>query len=152
MPNNSEWYKTIQPLHIKDSAPDTQKICSRAMEQLPLAAERNETMKQKKLSHRFRPLIFAIAALGIGAISLVTANAATDGALFSKMTMYINGKAVETNIRLVEEDKDTITYEVVADDSGNTSDTFQIIGNKDRGVETGGFEEIDDADNSIDKN
>lgn len=116
MPNNPEWYKTIKPVQIEASVPDTQKICSRVLEQLPYPAERNETMKQKKLSRRIRPLIFAAAAIGVGAVSLVTANAATDGALFSKVTMYINGKEVEATTRLVEQDDDTAIYEIVGDD------------------------------------
>ncbi len=130
MPNNSEWYKTIKPLHLEDAAPDTGHISRRVMEQLPLMAEREEPMKQNTHKRLIRPLIFTAAAIGIGALSLVTANAATNGALFSKLTFYLNGEQVETDIRFVEETDDKIVYEVVPENGEDEIDDFQIIQRK----------------------
>lgn len=135
MPNKTEWYKTIAPLHTEDAAPDMQHVSSRVMAQLPLQAERKEIMPPKKRKRFMHPLIAIAAAIGISTLSLVTANAATDGALFSKLTLYLNGEQVETNIRFVEETDDKIVYEVLPEDSEGNIDPFQITQDKDGGAD-----------------
>lgn len=87
--------------------------------------------KRKRFMH---PLIAIAAVIGISTLSLVTANAATDGALFSKLTLYLNGEQVETNIRFVEETDDKIVYEVLPEDSEGNIDPFQITQDKDGGA------------------
>ena len=75
-------------------------------------------MKQKSKLRRIRPIIFAAAAVAVGAVSLVTANAATGGEIFSKLSLYINGEKQDYDADLVSQDGDDLTYKV-KDKNGN---------------------------------
>ena len=67
---------------------------------------------------RIRPLIFAAAAVAVGAVSLITANAATGGALFSKLSIYLNGEKQDYDAELVSEDDGKLTYRI-KDENGS---------------------------------
>lgn len=131
MQNKQDWYESIQPLHLDEDKLRTYRVQEHVMQQLPHSAEREEPMKQKSVLRRIRPLIFAAAVIGVGAVSLVTANAATNGALFSKVTMYIGGKEVDFDVQKISEDENGTTYEFVADDSNtdgeDNREVFQVI-------------------------
>jgi len=62
--------------------------------------------------HRIRPLIFAAAAVAVGAVSLITANAATGGELFSKLSIYLNGEKQDYDVELVSQDDSQLTYKI----------------------------------------
>lgn len=124
MQNKHDWYESIPMLQPEEDPARTQRIQKRVMQQLPHTAEREMCMQKKSVLRRIRPLICVAAVIAIGAVSLVTVNAATDGALFTKVTMYINGKETDFDARIVDEDNNTITYEFVKDD-GNSNDNDQ---------------------------
>ena len=75
-------------------------------------------MKPKMTFHRIRPLIFAAAAVAVGAVSLITANAATGGELFSKLSIYLNGEKQDYDVELVSQDNSQLTYKI-KDENGN---------------------------------
>lgn len=130
MQNKHDWYESIPPLHPEEDPARTRRIREQVMQQLPHMAERETHMKQKSVLRRIRPLICVAAVIAVGAVSLVTVNAATDGALFTKVTMYINGEKTDFDTRLVDQDEDTITYEFVKDDGSNDGEnqegTFRV--------------------------
>lgn len=130
MQNKHDWYESIPLLHPEEDSARARRIQEQVMQQLPHMAERETHMKQKSVLRRIRPLICAAAVIAIGAVSLVTVNAATDGALFTKVTMYINGEKTDFDARLVDQDEDTITYEFVKDDGSNDGEnqegTFRV--------------------------
>lgn len=130
MQNKHDWYESIPLLHPEEDSARARRIREQVMQQLPHMAERETHMKQKSVLRRIRPLICAAAVIAIGAVSLVTVNAATDGALFTKVTMYINGEKTNFDARLVDQDEDTITYEFVKDDGNNDGEnqegTFRV--------------------------
>lgn len=130
MQNKHDWYENIPLLHLKEDPARTRRIQEQVMQQLPHMAERETHMKQRSALRRIRPLICAAAVIAIGAVSLVTVNAATDGALFTKVTMYINGEKTDFDARMIDQDEDTITYEFVKNDGSNDGEnqdgTFRV--------------------------
>ncbi len=123
------WYDEIQPLFLDEDELRTERILKRVAEQLPQTAESEKIiMKKTKLTKRIRPLIFAAAAIGVGAVSMIAANAATDGAIVKKMTAYINGEPYEIEGRMIQEDDDTVTYEfeISEDDSASERHEFMV--------------------------
>lgn len=58
--------------------------------------------------------------MAVGAVSLITANAATGGELFSKLSLsiYLNGKKQDYDVELVSQDDSQLTYKI-KDENGN---------------------------------
>ncbi len=118
MPNKNEWFETIHPLHYSENSANIERISQRVQEKLSDTAERKTMMKTSK-THSIRNIFFAIVAvLCVGTASVVTANAVTDGALFQKITVRLNGEDVEADV--VQESTDengNAIYNVVVDGS-----------------------------------
>lgn len=90
-----------------------ERVQKRVLQKLDEPVESEEiAMKPKMTFRRIRPLIFAAAAVAVGAVSLITANAATGGELFSKLSIYLNGKKQDYDVELVSQDDSQITYKI----------------------------------------
>lgn len=110
---NKDWMKEIPPLHLPEETELQQQIQKRVQEQLHTKQKQEEERIMKKnVKHRIRPLILIAAVIGIGAVSLVTVNAATDGAVFTKISFFVNGEKQTFDGELVKtEDDGTMIYE-----------------------------------------
>lgn len=109
---NKDWMREILPLHLPEETALQQRIQKRVQEQLHTEQKQEEQMMKKNVKHRIRPLILIAAIIGIGAVSLVTVNAATDGAVFTKISFFVNGEKQTFDGELVEtKDDGTVVYE-----------------------------------------
>ena len=68
----------------------------------------------------------AAAAVAVGAVSLITANAATGGELFSKLSIYLNGEKQDYDVELVSQDDSQLTYKI-KDENGNDLEQGYVI-------------------------
>lgn len=146
MQKHEEWITHICPLHLEEDRARTERIQKKVSEQLLKQAKEEEpTMIQKpKLRRRFRPIFFAAAVIGIGAASLITANAATDGAFLTKIKLTIQGKEAAYELRPEEtDDPGTRVYHILPKD-GDGSDYLVREGKDSVSVEAEG-----DGDGSI---
>lgn len=110
MPDKN-WMKEIPPLHLPEETDLQQRIQKRVQEQLHTKQKQEEQIMMKKtVKRRIRPLILIAAVIGIGAASLVTANAATDGAVLTKISFFINGEEQTLDGELVETDDGAYIY------------------------------------------
>ncbi len=109
---NKDWMKEISPLHLPEETDLQQRIQNRVQEQLHTEQKQEEQiMIKKNVKRRIRPLILIAAVIGIGAASLVTANAATDGAVLTKISFFINGEKQTLDGELVETDDGAYIYQ-----------------------------------------
>ncbi|MCI5844946.1 MAG: hypothetical protein MRZ94_04125 [Oscillospiraceae bacterium] len=110
---NKDWMREIPPLHLPEETALQQRIQKRVQEQLHTEQKQEEEMIMKKnVKSRIRPLILVAAIIGIGAVSLVTVNAATNGAVFTKISFFVNGEKQTFDGELVEtKDDGTVVYE-----------------------------------------
>ncbi len=85
--------------------PDREKRISRAVMDRVMECEENNMNKRRI----FKPLLVAAAIVSVSAVSLVTANAATDGAVADKITelftVFINGEPMEIEADVSEYDE-----------------------------------------------
>ena len=93
MSNETNWLKDLPPFQPDEDLQRAERVQKRVLQKLDEPVESEEiAMKPKMTFRRIRPLIFAAAAVAVGAVSLITANAATGGELFSKLSIYLNGE------------------------------------------------------------
>ncbi len=94
-----------------------------------LENEKGQITMTKK---RIRPLMIAAAAVATAAISMISVNAATDGAItdaventISKVSLFINGEEVDADVYYVESgvDEDGNEYKVYSVDVDEDTDT-----------------------------
>ena len=114
MQNKNDWFAQYPPLQLKEETQMAEQVEKRVLRRI---AESSQPTESEKL-RRIRPIIFAAAAVAVGAVSLVTANAATGGEIFSKLSLYINGEKQDYDADLVSQDGDDLTYKV-KDKNGN---------------------------------
>ena len=113
MQNKNDWFAQYPPLQLKEETQMAEQVEKRVLRRI---AESSQPTESEVL--RIRPIIFAAAAVAVGAVSLVTANAATGGEIFSKLSLYINGEKQDYDADLVSQDGDDLTYKV-KDKNGN---------------------------------
>ncbi len=137
---------------FENNAPvDEEKPSEESREQIRTAVmERiSRESEDKKMKHRFmRPFVIVAAAVSVSAASLVTANAATNGALVDTITkpftIFLNGEPVEVEAAWTEVreagDADAVTY-TFSEDGGyivstwvSSEDNKNIIVNEDGSV------------------
>ncbi len=152
MPDKN-WMKEIPPLHLPEETDLQQRIQKRVQEQLHTKQKQEEQIMMKKnVKRRIRPLILIAAVIGIGAASLVTVNAATDGAVLAKISFFVDGEQQTFDGELVEtKDDGTVVYEWKPEDyDGNAEYEIQyeetITGD---GYEVQCEEEVDENDNTV---
>lgn len=136
MQKQQDWYDEIQPLSPEEDAMRTERILERVTKQLPQTAESEKiTMKKSVLTRRIRPLIFAAAAVAVGAVSMIAANAATDGAVVARLTAYINGEPYEVEGRVIQEDSDgnaiAYEFEICDDEEDGEEHDFRVVCDED---------------------
>lgn len=61
---------------------------------------------------RIKPLIIAAAIVAISAASVVSVNAATDGALFTKVKMIVNGNETEKKAEIIDNEDGKFYFEI----------------------------------------
>lgn len=130
MSNETNWLKDLPPFQPDEDPQRAERVQKRVLQKLDEPVESEEiAMKPKMTFHRIRPLIFAAAAVAVGAVSLITANAATGGELFSKLSIYLNGESgneytyqENSNSVEIQADGDVADGEVEVEVSGNASD------------------------------
>ena len=128
MQKQLDWLDEIQPLSLDKDEMRKERILKQVTEQLPDTAESEKNiMKHTKLNKHIRPLIVIAAALGIGAVSVVAANAATDGAILKRMTAYIDGVPYEVEGRLIQEDENMVEYEFEVTDNENDGENHEHV-------------------------
>lgn len=134
MSEKNAWFHEIEPLHPEQlDSLAIQRIQQMVTAKLPDSAE-SEDIPMKKMTKRIRPLIFAAAAIGVGAVSMLAANAATGGAVFEKVIAYVNGVPTEVDARVVKEDENTVAYEFElgdVEDGEENSFVFSFEGDED---------------------
>ena len=119
MSNETNWLKDLPPFQPDEDPQRAERVQTRVLQKLDEPVESEEiAMKPKMTFHRIRPLIFAAAAVAVGAVSLITANAATGGELFSKLSIYLNGEKQDYDVELVSQDDSQLTYKI-KDENGN---------------------------------
>lgn len=97
----------------------------------------DKSMIKSKKSRKLRPLILVAAILAISAVSVFSVNAATDGEVFEKVKLFINGEEVST---------DTIKSGV--DENGNPTYTIEVDEETTEEVKIEIVDEIDGIDES----
>ena len=113
MSNETNWLKDLPPFQPDEDLQRAERVQKRVLQKLDEPVESEEiAMKPKMTFRRIRPLIFAAAAVAVGAVSLITANAATGGELFSKLSIYLNGEKQDYDVELVSQDDSQLTYKI----------------------------------------
>ncbi len=110
--------------------PNREKRISRAVMERVMESEENNMNKRRI----FKPLLVAAAIVSVSAVSLVTANAATDGAVADKITqlftVFINGEPMEIEADVSEYDEGDVhvkEYSFNVPNEDGTSITEQFI-------------------------
>ena len=88
MKKNDNWSQSFAPLNTAEC--DPVRIAGSVREKINAEKGRNITMKTNK--RRIKPLVIAAAVAATAAVSMVSVNAATDGQLVEKISLFINGK------------------------------------------------------------
>lgn len=119
MSNETNWLEHLKPFQSDADPQRAERVQKLVLQKLEEPVEREEiSMKPKMTLRRIRPLIFAAAAVAVGAVSLITANAAAGGALFSKLSIYLNGEKQDYDAELVSEDDGKLIYRI-KDENGS---------------------------------
>lgn len=96
MQNKNDWFAQYPPLQLKEETQMAEQVEKRVLRRIAESSQPTESevlpMKQKSKLRRIRPIIFAAAAVAVGAVSLVTANAATGGEIFSSSPSISTGR------------------------------------------------------------
>ena len=66
---------------------------------------------------RIKPLIIAAAIAAISAASVVSVNAATDGAIFTKVKMIVNGNETEKKAEIIDNEDGSFTLKFDVDET-----------------------------------
>lgn len=103
--NDLNWNERFVPLNMADENDFSANSISLSV-QNKLENEKGQITMTKK---RIRPLMILAAAIATAAVSMISVNAATDGAItdavgdtVTKIKMFINGEEVEADAHLVE--------------------------------------------------
>lgn len=70
---------------------------------------------------RIKPLIIAAAIAAISAASVVSVNAATDGALFTKVKMIVNGNETEKKAEIIDNEDGSFTLKFDVDETESSA-------------------------------
>ena len=70
---------------------------------------------------RIKPLIIAAAIVAISAASVVSVNAATDGALFTKVKMIVNGNETEKKAEIIDNEDGSFTLKFDVDETESSA-------------------------------
>lgn len=70
---------------------------------------------------RIKPLIVAAAIVAISAASVVSVNAATDGALFTKVKMIVNGNETEKKAEIIDNEDGSFTLKFDVDETESSA-------------------------------
>lgn len=108
---NNNWAKNIQPIDLEKK--DHTIISQAVREQI----KKSEKGVKVKMNKRFKTLLVAAVIAVTAAVSAVSVNAATDGALMEKVKFIINGEEKDMDAVVTKNENGDITYEIQADDS-----------------------------------
>lgn len=101
-----EFFRDNAPADIEELSPERKADIKAAVMKRVSHESEDKTMKKHNI---FRPLLIAAAAVSVSAVSLVTANAATDGAVvdgITKMfTIIVNGEEIAVEAKYSEYDE-----------------------------------------------
>lgn len=70
---------------------------------------------------RIKPLIVAAAIVAISAASVVSVNAATDGAIFTKVKMIVNGNETEKKAEIIDNEDGSFTLKFDVDETESSA-------------------------------
>ena len=70
---------------------------------------------------RIKPLIIAAAIVAISAASVVSVNAATDGALFTKVKMIVNGNETEKKAEIIDNEDGSFLLKFDVDETESSA-------------------------------
>lgn len=70
---------------------------------------------------RIKPLIIAAAIVAISAASVVSVNAATDGAIFTKVKMIVNGNETEKKAEIIDNEDGSFTLKFDVDETESSA-------------------------------
>ncbi len=70
---------------------------------------------------RIKPLIIAAAIAAISAASVVSVNAATDGAIFTKVKMIVNGNETEKKAEIIDNEDGSFTLKFDVDETESSA-------------------------------
>lgn len=122
---NMDNFKEILPLIKEELSDKTKEKIKMSVRENIVCNDESEEIRMKTKKTRIRPLIIAAAIVAISAASVVSVNAATDGALFSKIKVIINGEEVEKEAEIIDNGDGSITYQFnVDEDESNISIEF----------------------------
>ena len=113
MKKNDNWSQSFAPLNTAEC--DPVRIAGSVREKINAEKGRNITMKTNK--RRIKPLVIAAAVAATAAVSMVSVNAATDGQLVEKISLFINGK---------EQDIDNSNIKKGVDENGDQYYEFHV--------------------------
>lgn len=123
-----EFFRDIAPADIEElSSERGESIKSAVMKRVSRESE-DKSMKKHNF---FRPLLIAAAAVSVSAVSLVTANAATNGAVVDGITrmftIIVNGEEITVEAKYSEYDKDGMHIEQYKMDVPDSDGKYSFI-------------------------
>ncbi|WP_302681720.1 hypothetical protein [uncultured Ruminococcus sp.] len=135
MKKNDNWSQSFAPLNTAEC--DPVRIAGSVREKINAEKDRNITMKTNK--RRIKPLVIAAAVAATAAVSMVSVNAATDGQLVEKISLFINGK---------EQDIDNSNIKKGVDENGDQYYEFHVNEDTDSEVSVELRGDVSDADDN----
>lgn len=132
---NDNWSQSFAPLNTAEC--DPVRIAGSVREKINAEKGRNITMKTNK--RRIKPLVIAAAVAATSAVSMVSVNAATDGQLVEKISLFINGK---------EQDIDNSNIKKGVDENGDQYYEFHVNEDTDSEVSVELRGDVSDADDN----
>lgn len=132
---NDNWSQSFAPLNTAEC--DPVRIAGSVREKINAEKGRNITMKTNK--RRIKPLVIAAAVAATAAVSMVSVNAATDGQLVEKISLFINGK---------EQDIDNSNIKKGVDENGDQYYEFHVNEDTDSEVSVELRGDVSDADDN----
>ena len=129
------WSQSFAPLNTAEC--DPVRIAGSVREKINAEKGRNITMKTNK--RRIKPLVIAAAVAATAAVSMVSVNAATDGQLVEKISLFINGK---------EQDIDNSNIKKGVDENGDQYYEFHVNEDTDSEVSVELRGDVSDADDN----
>lgn len=119
-------FKEILPLIKEELSNETKEKIKMSVRENIVCNDESEELIMKTKKKRIKPFIIAAAIVAISAASVVSVNAATDGALFSKVKMIVNGEEVEKEAEIIDNGDGSITYQFnVDEDESNMRIEFE---------------------------
>lgn len=157
---NLNWNERFVPHNLADEDDfSTDSISLSVQEKLKKLENEKGQIVMTNTKKKVRPIIIAAAAVATAAISMISVNAATDGAItdavegvVSKVKVFINGEEVEADAYLVdsgvdEDGNEYVIYECEVDDDDST----MIIATEEDYISDNGQDEIDLTDSDIER-